>query len=297
MALLGLIIGSFLNVVIHRLPIMMKRDWRRMARDVLEEEGGAPGLDGASAWAFLRSASLLSDQIQADAACNLVSPRSRCPQCGHVISTLENIPLLSFLLQGGRCRHCHAPISRRYPVVELLAGVVGGLAAFHFGFGLPALAAAVLGWALIALAFIDLDHYLLPDDITLPVLWLGMALNFVGVLPAGLPASVGGAIAGYVSLWSVYWLFKLVTGKEGMGYGDFKLLAALGAWTGWKLLPLVIVLASAVGAILGIAAIVLVRRDRRKPIPFGPYLACAGWIALLYGQQLTAAYLQWAPPR
>ncbi|HTT09162.1 MAG TPA: A24 family peptidase [Gammaproteobacteria bacterium] len=278
MVLLGLIVGSFLNVVIHRLPVMMEREWRQQCAELMGQDTAAkPAVTAAEHF-------------------NLWSPRSRCPHCGHLIRAIENIPLLSFLWQRGRCRHCHARISWRYPLVELLAGIVGGVAASHFGFGVPALACAVMGWTLIALAFIDLDHYLLPDDITLSMLWLGIALNFTGLLPVGLYDSVGGAILGYVSLWSVYWLFKIVTGREGMGYGDFKLLAALGAWMGWKLLPLVIVLASAVGAVLGIAAIVLVQRDRRKPIPFGPYLACAGWIAMLYGQELTAAYLQWAMP-
>ena len=277
MVLLGFIVGSFLNVVIYRLPVMMEREWRQQCAELMGQDPRtrpATTTEGFNLW----------------------SPRSRCPQCGHLIGAAENIPLLSFLWQRGRCRHCHTPISWRYPLVESLAGVVGGLAAAHFGFGLQALAVAVLGWTLIALCFIDLDHYLLPDDVTLPLLWLGIALNYAGVLPIGLNNSIAGAMLGYISLWSVYWLFKFVTGREGMGYGDFKLLAALGAWMGWQLLPLMIVLASAVGAVFGIAAIVLVQRDRRKPIPFGPYLACAGWIAMLYGQELTAAYMQWVTP-
>jgi leader peptidase (prepilin peptidase)/N-methyltransferase len=277
MVLLGFIVGSFLNVVIYRLPIMMEREWRQQCAELMSPDPGV-------------CASTPAERF------NLWSPRSCCPHCGHLIRAVENIPLLSFLLQGGRCRHCQTPISWRYPLVELLASMVSGLAASHFGFAPLALMAAVLGWALIALSFIDLDHYLLPDDITLPLLWAGIALNFSGVLPIGLHDSAGGAILGYVLLWSVYRLFKALTGKEGMGYGDFKLLAALGAWMGWQMIPLIIVLASAVGAVLGIAAIVLVQRDRRKPIPFGPYLACAGWIAMLYGQELTAVYLRWATP-
>ncbi|THF61592.1 prepilin peptidase [Pseudothauera rhizosphaerae] len=265
-ALLGLFVGSFLNVVIHRLPRMMERDWQAQA------------------------AELRGETPPEQERFNLATPRSRCPHCGHLITALENIPVVSYLLLRGRCRHCGAPISGRYPVVESLSAVLAGYAAWHFGFGLAALGAIIFLWMMIALAFIDLDTQLLPDDLTLPLLWIGLAFNLGGTF-TDLPSAVIGAMAGYLALWSVYWLFKLTTGKEGMGYGDFKLLAAIGAWLGWQLLPLTILFSSLVGAAVGIALIVFARHGRSVPIPFGPYLAAAGILALFWGESLTRLYL------
>ncbi|MDT3670711.1 MAG: A24 family peptidase [Aromatoleum sp.] len=265
-AVLGLFVGSFLNVVIHRLPRMMEREWRAQAAELRGE--AAPD----------------------EETFNLATPRSRCPHCGHQIGALENIPVVSYVALRGRCRHCNATIGGRYPVVELLTAVLSGYAAWHFGFGLAAGGALLFLWAMIALAFIDLDTQLLPDSMTLPLVWLGLAFN-LGATYAELPDAVVGAIAGYLSLWSVYWLFKLVTGKEGMGYGDFKLLAAIGAWLGWQMLPLTILFSSLVGAVTGVGLIVVKRHGRNVPIPFGPYLAAAGVIALFWGDSLTALYL------
>ncbi|WP_018988969.1 prepilin peptidase [Aromatoleum toluclasticum] len=264
--LLGLFVGSFLNVVIHRLPQMMEREWHAQA------------------------AELRNEPLPQQETFNLATPRSRCPHCGHLITALENIPVVSYLMLRGRCRHCSAPISRRYPVVELLTAVLSGYAAWHFGFGLAALGALAFVWTMIALAFIDLDTQLLPDNLTLPLLWLGLALNLGGAY-ADISASVVGAMAGYLALWSVYWLFRLATGKEGMGYGDFKLLAAIGAWLGWQMLPLTILFSSLVGAAVGIGLIVFARHGRNVPIPFGPYLAAAGVLAMFWGQTLTGLYL------
>lgn len=264
--LFSLMVGSFLNVVIHRLPKMMEREWLAQCRELRGEPAGTVP------------------------AYNLMTPRSTCPACGHSITAVENIPVLSWLWLRGRCSACGAGISARYPVVELLTAVLSAAAAWKFGFGLAALGAIVLIWTLIALAFIDLDTTLLPDSITLPLLWAGLLLNAFGVLTS-LHSAVIGAMAGYLILWGVYWLFKLVTGKEGMGYGDFKLLAAIGAWLGWELLPVTILLSSVVGALAGIAMIVLVRHDRRIPIPFGPYLAGGGLVALFFGSAITRAYL------
>jgi len=264
--LLGLMIGSFLNVVIHRLPIMMERDW---AAQCAELKGEAP---------------------PACEPLSLARPRSRCPRCGHSITALENIPVISWLVLRGKCKGCAAPISFRYPLVEALTGLLFAYAAWHFGFTAAGLGALVLLAALVALTGIDFDTQLLPDDITLPLLWLGLALNAFGVY-TDLKSAVIGAMAGYLSLWAVYWAFKLVTGKEGMGYGDFKLLAALGAWLGWQMLPLTVLLSSLVGAVVGIGLMVFARHGRNVPIPFGPYLAAAGAIALLWGKPLTRAYL------
>lgn len=264
--LLGLFVGSFLNVVIHRLPRMMERDWH------------------------LQAAELRGEALPAAERYNLAVPRSRCPHCGHLIGALENIPVISYLLLRGRCSHCSAPIGRRYPVVELLSAVLSGHAAWHFGPGWATLGALLLLWGLIALAFIDLDTQLLPDDLTLPLLWLGLAFNIGGTY-VSLQEAVLGAMAGYLTLWSVYWLFKLATGKEGMGYGDFKLLGALGAWLGWQLLPLMILLSSVVGAVVGLMLILFARHGRNTPIPFGPYLATAGVIALFWGEAITRRYL------
>ncbi len=244
-ALLGLFVGSFLNVVIHRLPRMMERDWHAQAAELRGEE------------------------VQPTERFNLATPRSRCPHCGHFIGALENIPVLSYLVLRGRCGHCGARISLRYPIVEAFTALLSGYAAWHFGFGLAAAGALLFIWTMVALAFIDIDTQLLPDDLTLPLLWLGLLFN-LGDTFTDLPSAVIGAMAGYLALWSVYWLFKLVTGKEGMGYGDFKLLAAIGAWLGWSLLPLTILLSSLVGAVVGITLIVLARHGRNVPIPFGP---------------------------
>ncbi|SDI20460.1 prepilin peptidase [Propionivibrio dicarboxylicus] len=266
-ALLGLLVGSFLNVVIHRLPKMMEHEW------------------------LCQCAEFRGEPVPTNESVSLVSPRSRCPQCGHAISALENIPLLSWVFLGGKCAGCNAPISPRYPLVEAITGIISASAAAYFGFGWALAGALLLCWSLIALTFIDAETQLLPDSITLPLLWAGLGFNLSGTF-TDLPSAVIGAMAGYLALWSVYWAFKLVTGKEGMGYGDFKLLAALGAWLGWQMLPLIILLSSLVGAIVGVALIVLARRGRQVPIPFGPYLATAGLIALIWGKMLTQAYLR-----
>ncbi len=269
--LLGLLVGSFLNVVIHRLPKMMDREWSAQAHEYL---GKTPPADDGE-------------------AISLARPASRCPGCGHRIRAWENIPVLSYLLLRGRCSSCKAPISIRYPLIELLSGVLSLTVAWHFGFSVQTGAALLLTWALIALSMIDVDRQLLPDAITLPLLWLGLLLSLFPVF-ADMRQALVGAMAGYLSLWLVYHLFRLLTGKEGMGYGDFKLLAALGAWMGWEALPMIVLLSSAVGAVLGVAMIVIQGRDRAQPIPFGPYLAIAGWIALLWGDRISQAYLRWA---
>ncbi len=237
-----------------------------------------------------QAAELRGEEPPASERFNLATPRSRCPHCGHQITLLENIPLVSYLVLRGRCGHCGAGISKRYPTVEATSALLSAYAAWHFGFGAAALGALLFVWAMVALTFIDLDTQLLPDDITLPLLWLGLAFN-LGATYAELPAAVIGAMAGYLALWSVFWVFKLATGKEGMGYGDFKLLAAIGAWLGWQMLPLTILLSSLVGAVVGIALIVFARHGRNVPIPFGPYLAAAGLIALFSGERLTERYL------
>ena len=262
----GLMVGSFLNVVIHRLPTLMERQWRS---ECAELTGGTP--PPAERY-------------------NLVVPRSTCPACGHRITALENIPIASYIALGGKCSACRSRISWRYPLVEALAGLLAGFIAWNYGLSAAMLGALVFAWAMIALTFIDLDTFYLPDSITLPLLWVGLLFTVAGTY-TDLPSAVIGAAAGYLALWSVYWLFKLATGKEGMGYGDFKLLAAIGAWLGWKMLPLVILLSSFVGAAVGIALIVLARRGRSVPIPFGPYLACAGLVALFWGERLNRVYL------
>nr|MBL8410762.1 prepilin peptidase [Dechloromonas sp.] len=265
--LLGLCVGSFLNVVIYRLPRMMEREWQIQCAELHGEEVS-----------------------QTDSPLSLAQPRSHCPSCGHMISALENIPVLSYLFLKGRCSSCYQKISLRYPLVEIFTGLLSAYTAWHFGPTLQTVGALLLLWSLIALAAIDVDTQLLPDAITLPLLWLGLAFNTASTY-ADLSTAVIGAMAGYLSLWTVFWLFKLATGKEGMGYGDFKLLAALGAWLGWTMLPAIILLSSVVGAIVGITLIVVARHGRNIPIPFGPYLAAAGVIALFWGQELTRSYL------
>jgi leader peptidase (prepilin peptidase)/N-methyltransferase len=276
---LGLAVGSFLNVVIYRLPVMLERQWREQCAE----------MSGESAVATL--------PVGRPERFNLLVPRSSCPSCRAPITALQNVPLVSWLILRGRCAHCGAPISVRYPVVEALTGVLSAVVAWKFSFGWPALAAMVLTWYLIALTFIDIDHQLLPDSLTLPLLWLGLFLSLWGLQPGGSPvpvdlrSSVIGAMSGYVSLWSVYHLFRLLTGKEGMGYGDFKLFAALGAWLGWQMLLPIILIAAAVGAVVGILMITIRGRNRSTPIPFGPFLAAAGWLMLMFGPHVVASYL------
>jgi leader peptidase (prepilin peptidase)/N-methyltransferase len=266
--LLGLAVGSFLNVVAARLPAMMQRAWREECSEV----AGAPA-----------PAEPLS----------LTQPGSRCPRCGHAIRAWENIPVLSYLLLRGRCSACRQPISLRYPLVEATTALLSWVVAWQLGWGWQLPAALLLTWALIALTLIDTDHQLLPDQITLPFLWLGLLLSTEGIYTDPV-SSIIGAAAGYLALWSVYHGFRLLTGKEGMGYGDFKLLALFGAWLGWQLLPQIILLSALVGSVVGVGLIVLRRHGRDVPIPFGPYLAAAGWIALLWGEQINATYLQFA---
>ena len=264
---LGLVVGSFLNVVIYRLPLMMETRWRKDCCELLEvpQEKEAPRL-------------------------TLATPNSHCPHCGSAIKPWQNIPVLSYLLLRGKCAVCGVGISLRYPTIELITGLLTLSLAWYFALSPALLGAVIFTWALVTLTMIDVDHKLLPDDITLPLLWLGLLFNIDGTY-VSLTDAVIGAMAGYLILWSVYWLFKLTTGKEGMGYGDFKLLAALGAWLGWQALPLIILLSSLVGALCGIALILLKGRGREVPIPFGPYLAVAGWIAMIWGEEITSRYL------
>ena len=271
--ILGLVIGSFLNVVIYRLPIMMHNQWREECCEFLEVE----------------------NKQKPPSKFNLVEPNSTCPHCQTAIKPWQNIPVISYLLLRGKCGHCKGAISARYPLVEAFTGLLSLLLAWMYGFEPQLLALLVFTWTLITLTMIDIDHKLLPDSITLPLMWLGLIINSQGLI-TDLHSAVIGAVAGYLSLWSVYWAFKLLTGKEGMGFGDFKLLAALGAWFGWQLLPLTIILSSLVGAVLGILILTIQGKEKSTPIPFGPYLAIAGWIAMLWGQDITAAYLQFALP-
>ena len=275
---LSLLVGSFLNVVIYRLPLMMEREWRSQC-----EELTATPATPLPAGRF-----------------DLIAPRSRCPSCGHQITAMQNVPVLSYLLLGGKCAACGEPISMRYPIIEACTAIATAICAWRFGVGVEALAAIVMTWFLIAISVIDIDHQLIPDSMSLPLIWVGLALSLFHPLSAAEvlfvdpKTAIVGALAGYLSLWSIYQLFKLLTGKEGMGYGDFKLLAALGAWLGWKMLPLIILLSAVVGAIVGIAMIVFSRHDRSVPIPFGPYLAAAGWVAMLYGHGIMDWYLDFA---
>lgn len=272
---LGLLVGSFLNVVIYRLPKMMERDWKTQCRELLAE----------------CDCTKLPETPTSQEPFNLMVPASRCPQCGHKIKPWENIPVISYLLLKGKCSGCKTPISLRYPVIELISGLVSAFMIYVFGAHWAGLAALILGWALIALIMIDLDTQLLPDDITIPLLWLGLIANSFGTFTT-LSSAVWGAIAGYIALWSVYTLFKWITGKEGMGYGDFKLLAALGAWMGWQMLPQIILLSSLVGAVIGIGMILFRGHDKNIPIPYGPYLAIAGWIAFIWGDVINRTYLK-----
>jgi len=271
-AVLGLLVGSFLNVVALRLPVMMERAWRRECAELFRENAEAPA---------------------AEEPLSLLQPPSRCPHCGHAIRAWENIPVLSWLFLRGRCSACAQPISLRYPIVEAATGLLSWIVAWQLGWDWQLAAALPLTWALIALTVIDLDHQLLPDQITLPFLWLGLLLNAFGVFTDPVSAILGAA-AGYLSLWTVYQVFKRVTGKEGMGYGDFKLLALFGAWLGWQMLPQIVLISALVGSVVGITLIALRRHERSVPIPFGPYLAAAGWIALLWGEQIDATYRQFA---
>lgn len=271
--LLGLLVGSFLNVVIHRLPIMMQRDWTAQCEELAGREP--------------------SPQPRY----NLITPRSACPRCGTQISAAQNIPVVSWLALRGRCRACGQPISARYPLVEALTGLLSAAVAWKFGWGLALACALGVTWVLIALTFIDLDTQLLPDSLTLPLLWAGLAASLAITplpgqsLPVDTRTAVIGAIGGYLSLWSVYWLFKLVSGKEGMGYGDFKLLAALGAWLGWQMLLPIVLMSALVGAVVGIVLIARFGRDRQLPMAFGPYLAAAGWIVMMFGPEIVGRYL------
>jgi len=264
-AVFGLIFGSFLNVVIYRVPKMMQRDFD----NYLAEQTNEPKPH--------------------QEVFNLMVPRSACPHCGHTITAAENIPVVSYLALRGRCANCKTRISARYPLVELLTALISFGLIWHFGSGLAGLFSAIFAYFLIALALIDVDTQLLPDDLTLPLLWIGLLVNTQGIF-CSLESAVLGAALGYMALWMVYWIFKLITGKEGMGYGDFKLLAALGAWCGWAALPAIILISSVIGAIVGLGLMAIKRRGREVPIPFGPYLAIGGLLMLPYGQLVTQKY-------
>lgn len=271
-AILGLMVGSFLNVVVYRLPVILQRDWQAQARDVLE---------------------VPQDETGEQQPFNLLWPPSRCQHCSAPVRAWQNIPVLSWLLLRGRCKECGGRISLRYPLVEVASAALSVLVAWQFGLTGQGIAMLLLTWGLLALSLIDADHQLLPDVLVLPLLWLGLLLNSFELFTS-LQDAVYGAAFGYLSLWTVFWLFKLVTGKEGMGYGDFKLLAMLGAWGGWQVLPLTILLSSVVGAVLGVIILRLQRQGMAQPLPFGPYLAIAGWIAIIWGEQITRSYLQFA---
>lgn len=272
----SLLVGSFLNVVIYRLPVMMEKAWRAEAAEILAEP---------------------ADDLP-EGRFDLVQPRSRCRSCGTQITAMQNIPVISYLVLGGKCAHCGTRISARYPAVELLTAVLSAVVAFRFGLGVEAAVGIAITWVLVAISVIDIDHQIIPDSMALPLLWAGLIASLFHPI-AGAESlfidprtSIVGAAVGYLSLWSVYHLFRLITGKEGMGHGDFKLLGAFGAWLGWQMLPLIILLSAVVGAIVGIGMIALRGHDRNIPIPFGPYLAAAGWIAMLYGEQIVTSYLQ-----
>jgi len=273
LAVFTLLIGSFLNVAIHRLPIMLDREWRKQSKELLASPSVAPE--------------------NLPAKYNIVVPRSACPHCGKQITALQNIPVFSWLLLKGKCANCNASISARYPIVEAFTALLSVAVALKFGFTAQTAAVLLLTWCLIALSLIDLDHQILPDQMTLPLMWIGLLLSAMDntVLSVSMHDAIIGAAFGYLSLWLVYHAYKAITGKEGMGYGDFKLLAALGAWMGWKMLPVIILFSSFTGAVIGISLIVFKGRDHNIPIPFGPYLAAAGWIAMLWGNDIVGAYL------
>jgi len=268
-----LLIGSFLNVVIHRLPIMLDREWRKQSQELLA------------------SPSVATEKLPEKY--NIVVPRSACPHCGKQITALQNVPVMSWIILRGKCANCKAPISMRYPIIEALTALLSVAVALRFGVSLQTAAVLLLTWSLIALSIIDFDHQILPDQITLPLMWLGLLLSALksSVLSVNVHDAIFGAAFGYLSLWLVYHAYKFLTGKEGMGYGDFKLLAALGAWMGWKMLPVIILFSSFTGAVIGIALIVFRGRDHNIPIPFGPYLAAAGWVAMLWGNDIVNGYL------
>lgn len=268
--IIGLLVGSFLNVVIYRLPVMMERGWKKECSEYLQLED--------------------TEKCDHSEPFNLTIPLSRCPTCKTAIKPYQNIPVISYLFLRGKCSHCKSHISLRYPLIEILTGIMSAIIAWHFGYSIETVFALLLTWSLITLSFIDIDQQLLPDSITLPMLWSGLFLSLFSIY-TDTHSSIIGAIAGYLSLWTVYQCFKLITGKEGMGYGDFKLLSLFGAWLGWQYLPLIILLSSLVGAIIGIAMIIIVKKDRNIPIPFGPYLAVAGWLALLWGDEFNTLYL------
>lgn len=274
----GLLVGSFLNVVIYRLPVMFKREWRKDCCIYLQENYHAK--------------IELDTSKEPTQPFNLAKPDSTCPSCGHQIRVWENIPVISYLFLKAKCSSCKASISFRYPFVELISASLAALCAWHFGFSLTGFSAILLTWVLISLALIDYDTLYLPDQITLPFLWLGLILNLNNTF-TDIESALIGTIAGYLSLWSVHHLFKLITKKEGMGYGDFKLLALLGAWMGWQFLPVIIIISSLVGSVVGISLILFKKHQREIPIPFGPYLAIAGWIALLWGNEINQSYLNW----
>ena len=281
--LIGLFVGSFLNVVIHRLPIMMELEWRRGWQQFADENNSNN-----------RSASTPEETADGPTAAtsepfNLAVPRSRCPSCGNLIQAWQNIPVLSYMWLGGKCANCDNKISIRYPIVEIVTAILSVICAWKFGVSIQALAAIFITWCLIALSGIDFDTHLLPDSITLPLMWFGLIASLIPIF-AGPTDAIVGAAAGYMSLWLIYWAFKLLTGKEGMGYGDFKLLAALGAWFGWQALPMIVLLSSVVGAVVGLTLIVAMGRDKQVPMPFGPFLAAAGWLAMIMGEQLTSLY-------
>ena len=270
---LGLLIGSFLNVVIYRLPQTLFADWRNQCREFIAQEKG--------------------EEVETDKqeVFNIAVPRSHCPSCKAPVHAWQNIPLLSYALLRGKCASCKIHISLRYPIIELITGLLTAFIAYQYGLTTTGLLVAIFTWSLLVLTMVDVDHQLLPDNITIPLVWLGLLANAFGLF-TDLNTALFGAVFGYLSLWSVYWLFKLITGKEGMGFGDFKLLAALGAWVGWEMLPAIIILSSMVGAIIGIGGILIYGKDKNKPIPFGPYLAIAGWIAFFWGEKLNQTYLQ-----
>ncbi len=280
--ILSLLVGSFLNVVIHRLPIMLMANWRDDCIEFLQEK--YPDLLNQDKTRTIERPKY-----------NLVVPRSACPHCHTPISAIENIPVLSYVFLRGKCRHCQARISLRYPIVEILSAILVTTVAWKFGVSSQMLFAALFTWSLISLSFIDFDTQYLPDQITLPLLWLGLLLNLDNTF-TDINSALIGAVAGYMSLWTIYQLFKLITKKEGMGFGDFKLLAMLGAWLGWQMLPTIILLSSVIGALAGIIMIVTKYQEKGKPIPFGPYLAGAGWVALIWGQALNDYYLNLVAP-